>query len=109
MISVIPPMPGAPGSFLTSDPYQTQLDVHRPEPDDEYIDDSQGVSDFGKFGSPEFATRGFGAGTTVQDERIGRRGAADASREEEWNFDELDKEGVDIQECKRWVGEGVQC
>jgi len=49
------------------------------------------------FGNIEVAQTGFGGGqTTVQDERIRRRGAADLTKDEEWNFEELEKDGVDL-------------
>lgn len=54
------------------------------------------------FGNTEFAQTGFEGGlgtgqTTVQDERIRRRGAADPTRDEEWDLTELEGETVDVQ------------
>lgn len=94
-------MPGQPSSFLSSDPYQTAIPVDIAgsaiAEEDEPIDDVIGESRFGMFGSNEFAQTGFGSGqTSVQDERIRRRGAADLTRDEEWDFEELNRDGVDV-------------
>ena len=66
-------------------------------PEDEAIDDDVGESEFGMFGNTDFAQNGFGGKqTSVQDERIRRRGAADATKDDEWDMDELGKEGLDV-------------
>ncbi|EIW66056.1 hypothetical protein TREMEDRAFT_41093 [Tremella mesenterica DSM 1558] len=95
-----PPLPGQGGDFLSTDPYQRHvLQVDRPSPglgDGDDLEET-GESKFGLFGSADFAQRGFGSGpTTVQDEQIRRRGATDQGMLEEWNLDELEKEGMDL-------------
>ncbi|WVF65465.1 hypothetical protein IAT40_000193 [Kwoniella sp. CBS 6097] len=103
--AVPPPLPGQ-GDFLDSDPYGGA--DFTPLPDDA----ETGETYFNQFGSPEFAQQGFGGsasegapnragvGTTgarlVAEEGIRRRGAADATREEEWDLEELGKEGFDL-------------
>lgn len=90
-----PPLPGQ--AFLSTDPYEAGPS-RVPEPEDDDIDEVGG-SRFHQFASPEFAQSGFEAATGLtspQDEAIRRRGATDFTHEEEWNLDELDKEGVDV-------------
>ena len=98
-------MPGQNADFLSVDPYQRQLQVAAPSNDAEGEDDIDDVggSKFGQFGSPEFAQSGFGSygvgfgdRSTVQDEQIRRRGAADHTREDEWDLEELEKDGLDV-------------
>lgn len=100
-----PPMPMQNADFLSVDPYQRQLQVAAPLTDAEVEDDIDdvGESKFGQFGSPEFAQSGFGSygvgfgdRSTVQDEQIRRRGAADLTREDEWDLEELEKDGLDV-------------
>lgn len=84
--SAPPPMPE---QDLTADvdPYQG-------------IEDEEGTSRFGQFASSDFQQSGFtmaGKG----DEGIRRRGAADMTREEEWDMEELGKEGFDLQAFMR--------
>lgn len=79
-----PPLPGQ-RNFLDNDPYQGITD----EP---YED---GTSRFAEFASSDFASSGFSG--KRGDEGIRRRGAADMTKEEEWDFEELDKEGFDVQ------------
>ena len=67
--------------------------------EDETIDDEVGESRFGMFGNTDFSQSGFGetAGqTSVQEERIRRRGAADLTRDDEWDLTDLDGDTVDI-------------
>ncbi|KAL7421281.1 exocyst complex component exo84 [Cryptotrichosporon argae] len=88
----------AGADFLAADPYSL------PEP--AYMDDEAGASRFGQFGSPDFATSAFGKGERADsvpagggspaEEQIRRRGAADMTREEEWSFDALGQDGVDV-------------
>lgn len=90
-----PPLPVQ--TFLSSDPYQAGPS-RTPEPDYEELDGG-GETRFHQFASPEFAQTGFEAATSLaspQDETIRRRGATDQSREDEWDFDELSKDGVDV-------------
>ncbi|OCF35643.1 exocyst complex component EXO84 [Kwoniella heveanensis BCC8398] len=102
--AVPPPLPGQ-GDFLDSDPYGGA--DFTPLPDDA----ETGETYFNQFGSPEFAQQGFGGATAgpanragvgtsgarlVAEEGIRRRGAADATREEEWDLEELGKEGFDL-------------
>ncbi|WRT69149.1 uncharacterized protein IL334_006133 [Kwoniella shivajii] len=112
----VPPLPGQ-GDFLDSDPYGGA--DFTPLPDDA----QGGESYFNEFGSPEFAQSGFGTGSASNDNRAGigsgsgpasasgsriiaeegirRRGAEDATREQEWDLDELNKDGFDIQDYLR--------
>ncbi|ORY33088.1 hypothetical protein BCR39DRAFT_521150 [Naematelia encephala] len=94
VLSEPPPLPGQPSSFLTRDPYQTVLDVDQPLIDD----DDVGASKFAQWGSPEFAQQGFGA---PQDEQIRRRGAADMTREDEWDLNDLGEDGLDVNQFIR--------
>ncbi|WVQ84675.1 hypothetical protein IAT38_006830 [Cryptococcus sp. DSM 104549] len=98
-----PAVPLLPGQhFLTADPYGG-ADFN---PDGRTYDDETGETLFGQYGSPEFAQSGFDAGRNRAgvgsgdrlggDEGIRRRGAADATREEEWDLEELGKEGFDL-------------
>lgn len=105
VLAAAAPLPGQPSAFLPSDPYQNVLPVHIPgstiAEEDETVDDEAGESRFGMFGNTEFAKTGFGGSfgggqTTVQDERIRRRGAADLTKDEEWDLTELDGETVDV-------------
>lgn len=98
VLSEPPPLPGQVSHFLTSDPYQTVLAVDQPgrRVDEDELLDEVGESRFGQWGSPEFAQNGFGSGP-AQDETIRRRGAADLTREEEWDLEELGSEGMDVQ------------
>ncbi|KAK4683859.1 exocyst complex component 8, partial [Tremellales sp. Uapishka_1] len=96
LLSVAPPLPGDPRSFLASDPYQNTLSVSQPGDEDDVEGESEGESKFGLLGSPQFAQSGFGTGTNVQDEKIGRRGGLDQTQDEEWDLAELEKDGVDI-------------
>lgn len=96
-----PLLRGQPSSFLSSEPYQNVPPVDVPgsaiPEEDEPPDDEAGGSRFGVFGNTEFTqTDLVGAQTTVQDERIRRRGAADLTKDEEWDFEELDRDGVDV-------------
>jgi hypothetical protein len=91
-----PPMPGQPSAFLDSDPY-TNSRSRQVDQDD---DDEVGVSRFHQFASPEFAQGGF-EGADGQDEQIRRRGAADNSREEEWDLEELGADGFDMSDFVR--------
>jgi hypothetical protein len=89
-----PPMPGQPSAFLTAGGYgagrsRTALDI-----DD---DDDAGVSNFHQFASPDFG----GGVLDGQDEAIGRRGGADMTRDEEWDLEELGKEGFDVNDFMR--------
>lgn len=91
-----PPMPGQPSAFLTADPYgggrsRAALDI-----DD---DEDLGASNFHQFASPDFG-RGT-EGTNGQEEAIRRRGASDMTREEEWDLEELGKEGFDMNDFMR--------
>ena len=84
--SAPPPMPGQ-DLAADVDPYQG-------------IEDEEGTSRFGQFASSDFQQSGFtmaGKG----DEGIRRRGAADMTREEEWDMEELGKEGFDLQAFMR--------
>lgn len=84
--SAPPPLPNQ-GTFLDQDPYQG---ITHDEPEGEV-----GTSRFGEFASTDFQQSGFGG--KRGDEGIRRRGAADMTREEEWDFEELGKDGVDVQ------------
>lgn len=99
-------MPGLPGSsFLDGDPYQglAPQPIIREDDEDDLHNMGTAVSRFDQFSSPSFA---HSAGTTrpdgkrVQgsggDEAIRRRGAVDTTREEEWDFEELGKDGFDL-------------
>ena len=98
MLSVVPPLPGQTSSFLTSDPYQNVLSVDVPremDDDDAYV---LGMSQLGQHGSEAYPVSGMGdSRNDVQDEKIGRRGAADVTKEEEWDLEELGSEGFDLQ------------
>lgn len=64
------------------------------EYDDDNIDDGIGASRFGEVtAAPE-------------DEKIVRRGAADMSLVDEWDLEDLSKEGVDVQSCELVLGHG---
>ena len=96
-----PPLPGQPSAFLASDPYQAIPPAAIPSSsiieDDEPIIDETGESRFGMFGNTAFSQNGFGGGqTSVQEERIRRRGAADLTKDDEWDLDELDRDAMDI-------------
>jgi hypothetical protein len=84
----VPPLPGQSG-FLDSDPYQGITTGN-----DEGEDDIAGSSRFGQFASSEFQSRGF---TDRGEEGIKRRGAADMTKDEEWDLEELGKDGFDVQ------------
>lgn len=110
-------MPGQEGDFLNADPYGGMMasSTIREEDEDGDLDgrgagrpsDASG-SKFGQFASPEFAQGGFasreqasssrsgGRLAAAGDEGIRRRGALDAAKEEEWDFEELGKEGADL-------------
>ena len=95
-----PPLPGQPSAFLASDPYQTILpDIVRSSSiveDEEPIDEEVGESRFGMFGNTAFSQNGFGGGqTSIQEERIRRRGAADLTIDE-WDLEELHRDAMDI-------------
>ncbi|RSH95179.1 exocyst complex component exo84 [Saitozyma podzolica] len=92
---VTPPVPGRPNDFLQADPYGGIAGPEAPTDDD--LSRDVGESKFGQFGSPEFAQTGFGRSPAVAgEETIRRRGAVDLAHEEEWDMDELSKEGADI-------------
>jgi hypothetical protein len=74
-----PPMPGQPSAFLNSDPYTTRS--NRISMDE---DDQPGASRFHQFSSPEFAQSGL-----------------DATREEEWDLEELGKDQFDLNDFMR--------
>lgn len=87
-----PPMPGQPSAFLTTGGYgagRSRLDA-----DD---DEDTGANNFHQYASPDFG-RGAADG---QEEAIGRRGGADATRDEEWDLEELGKEGFDVNDFMR--------
>jgi len=63
-------------------------------------DDQPGASRFHQFSSPEFAQSGFD-NTDGQDEQIRRRSGADATREEEWDLEELGKDQFDLNDFMR--------
>ena len=92
-----------PSSFLERDPYQNVLSVDQPGSNSEAYDESAiddaGETSYGQFGNPQFSQAEFaqGAQTTVQDEAIRRRGAADLTHHEEWDLDDLEKEDLDVQ------------
>ena len=79
-----PPVPGT--NFLENDPYQG---ITYDEPGDE-----AGSSRFNEFVSSDFQQSAFGS---HGDEGINRRGAADTSRENEWDLEELVDENFDLQ------------
>jgi hypothetical protein len=80
--SVPPPMPGQ-GMAVDEDPYQG-------------IEDDEGASRFGQFASSDFQQSAFSMAGKGE-EGIRRRGAADMTHEEEWDMEELGKEGFDLQ------------
>lgn len=92
--SVPPPLPGA-SDFLTADPYGG-LDIETPGED-------LAASPFGLYGASDLKESSIQSSQPLDtqehlvDESIGRRGAADATLEEEWNLEELSNEKVDAQ------------
>lgn len=92
-----PPLPPGhlpPGHhFLDVDPYGGMAGA----------DDSadRGESKFGQLAGREYNGADLGRGSNASqgagEETIRRRGGVDTSREEEWDFDELNKEGADAQ------------
>lgn len=92
--SVPPPLPGA-SDFLTADPYGG-LDTETPGED-------LAASPFGLYGASDLKESSIQSSQPLDtqehlvDESIGRRGAADATLEEEWNLEELSNEKVDAQ------------
>jgi hypothetical protein len=64
-------------------------------------DGDTGESKFGQFASRDYSGTDLGRGSAASqgagDEGIRRRGGVDTSREEEWDFEELTKEGADVQ------------
>lgn len=89
-----PPLPGA-SDFLTADPYGG-LDTETPGED-------LAASPFGLYGASDLKESSIQSSQPLDtqehlvDESIGRRGAADATLEEEWNLEELSNEKVDAQ------------
>ncbi|KIR53424.1 exocyst complex component EXO84 [Cryptococcus gattii Ru294] len=102
--SVAPPLPGAP-DFLMADPYG-HLDIETPGED-------LVASPFGRYGSSdlkESSIQPFQPLDTQEqlaDEGIRRRGAADATVEEEWDLEELSNEKMDIQAYAKKVLTGA--
>lgn len=92
-----PPLPGQPSAFLSTDPYTASRSRVALDVDD---DEDTGESRFHQFASPDFG-RGTLEGADGQDEAIHRRGAADMTREEEWDLDELGKDGFDMNDYMR--------
>lgn len=90
-----PPMPGQPSAFLDTDPYTT---TRRQVSMD--LEDEVGTSRFHQFASPEFNQGAF-ENIDGQDEQIRRRGAADDTREEEWDLEELGKDQFDLNDFMR--------
>ncbi|KAK8843984.1 hypothetical protein IAR55_006777 [Kwoniella newhampshirensis] len=104
-----PPLPGQ-SDFLTFDPYGG-ADFTPADNDNDNDNDNDdlvaggGETYFSQFGSPEFSQSGFGKLPQAPSVPIssggaavagGRRGAADHSREEEWDLEELGKDGFDL-------------
>ena len=81
----VPPLP-TQSAYLDNDPYQG-ISISQHELED-------GTSRFGQFASDDFQNSGFGR---RGDEGIRRRGGQDMTKEEEWRFDEMDKDGFDVQ------------
>ena len=87
-----PPMPGQPSAFLTAGGYgagRSRIDIEG--------DEDSGANNFHQFASPDFG----GRATDGQEEMIGRRGGADKMRDDEWDLEELGKEGFDVNDFMR--------
>lgn len=109
------PIPGQPSAFLSHDPYAGFSSTAQ-EPigeEDEGPDDEVGESQFGQFASPQFHPQALGQRQPAvrpgvrREDTITRRGAADTTVLEEWDMDELSKDGVDIQKWMRKTLKGA--
>ncbi|OXC70812.1 exocyst complex component EXO84 [Cryptococcus neoformans] len=102
--SVAPPLPGT-SDFLTADPYGG-LDIVTPGED---LADSP----FGLYDTSDLkesiiqSSQPLDTQEHLADESIRRRGAADATLEEEWNLEELSNEKIDAQAYAKKVLTGA--
>lgn len=94
-----PPMPGKPSAFLTAGSYAPSRGRAMADVDVDDDEDS-GETRFHQFASPDFGRNVFEP-TDGQDEVIRRRGAADMTRDEEWDLEELGKDGFDLNDFMR--------
>lgn len=92
-----PPMPGQPSAYLTAGSHSAGRSRSALDIDD---DEDAGANNFHQFASPDFGREGV-EGIDGQDEAIGRRGGADRTRDEEWDLEELGKEGFDVNDFMR--------
>ena len=112
----IPAVPGMPGRMIppdqmfSFDPHQNVLHVDMPpgmgipgrmpmveEDEDPY----GGMGEPEPYGQASTSRGGMydgQGGSDVQDERIGRRGGMDGVQREEWDLEELSKDGVDVNQ-----------